>query len=137
MLAKLVAIFLLLKPLMRRIGVCGIAGVIAGSFAGLMLTLLDLVHEHALALTPIERLQVALLLTLAAWVVVLFAFVGLARYRFATVAVPTLLNALLVCLLTVHLAHVLALYALAWLIGLVVGLLVGMLLCAFYKRWGG
>ena len=137
MLAKLIAPFLFLKPLLNRIGVCGIAGVIAGSFAGLMLTLLDLLYEQALSLTQVERLPVSLLLTLAAWLVALFAFVCLAHYRLAAIAIPTFLIALLVCFLPVHLTHVLGLYGLAWLVGLVVGLLVGMLLCAFYKRFGG
>ena len=68
---------------------------------------------------------------------VLFAFVCLARYRLSAVAVPTFINSLLVCFLTVHLAQLLSLYPLAWLLGLVVGLLVGMFLCAFYKRFGG
>jgi hypothetical protein len=137
MLAKLIAPFLWLKPLLDRIGVCGIAGVIAGSAAGLMLTLLDLLHEHMLVLDPVERIRVALALTLFAWLWVLFVFVCLARYRLSSVVVPTFLNALIVCLLTVQIAHLLGLYWLAWLIGLLVGLLVGMLLCAFYKRFGG
>jgi hypothetical protein len=102
---------------------------IVGSVIGAILTLLDWVHEGKLELTGGEILAIIGLLTAFGWLVLLFIFVGALRMPFTAVALPALVNALLVVVCTVLIAYVLDAFGLAWLIGPLVGLLIGILLC--------
>jgi hypothetical protein len=118
----------------KRLGVCGNAGLIVGAIAGGILALLNFLRGGNMALTGAEVLYIGLMLTLFGWLTLLFILGALVRYPISSVAVPTFVNALLVCLLTTYVSNYSGLFVIAWLIGILVGILVGYLLCAIYKR---
>lgn len=130
-LAKLI---LWLAGYLRRLGTCGNAGLIAGVITGGALALLDFLEGGALTLTAAEALRVWLMLALFAWLLLLFVFVALARWSFGSVAVPALVNALLVGGLTMWICRALDIYHLGLLVGILIGLLIGYLLCGLYRR---
>jgi hypothetical protein len=123
-----------LGAFLRKLGVCGNVGIIIGMLAGTALTLLDLKEGGALVLSNADAVKVWALLVLVCWLAVLFFFKVFVRWPLASVAVPTLVNAVLVVGLTVYLSRALDAYFWAWLIGLLAGMLIGFLLCTFYKR---
>jgi hypothetical protein len=116
------------KRFLRRVGVCGNAGAIVGILAGGALALLDFL-EAPLVLADPDALRVWAILALFGWLVLLFVFRAFVRWPLASVALPALVNAILVAGLTVYLARALDLYPLAWLLGWLLGILVGFLLC--------
>ena len=119
---------------LRRLGVCGNAGITVGLTAGGALVLLDFAEGGALVLSDAEALRVWAILALFCWLVLLFLFKVFLRWPLASVAVPTFINAVLVTAITVYVSRALDLYPWAWLIGLLAGMLVGFLLCTLYKR---
>lgn len=121
---------------LRRLGVCGNAGVIVGTLAGLLLFALDFIHGGGLALSVSEAVRIALLLAAAGWLVLLFVFTAFGRASLASVAVPAAVNSLLVCTLTVLLTRALGLYPVAVLVGIVIGMAIGAALCTLYNRAG-
>ena len=121
-----------LAGLLRRLGVCGNAGIIVGMLAGTALMLLDFVEGFALVLSASEALRVWIILTLFGWLALLFIFKVFVRWPLAAVAVPTFVNAALVTFITVYVSRALDLYPWAWLIGLLAGMLIGFLLCRLY-----
>jgi hypothetical protein len=121
-----------LAGFLRRLGVCGNAGVIVGMLAGAALMLLDFVDGFALVLSASETLRVWAALTLFGWLALLFIFKAFVRWPLAAVAVPTLVNAALVTFVTVYVSRALDVYEWAWLIGLLAGMLIGFLLCRLY-----
>jgi hypothetical protein len=128
------AFFKFLSRYTKRLGVCGNAGLIVGAIAGGILALLNFLRGGNIALTDAEVLYIGLMLSLFGWLTLLFILGALVRYPISSVAVPTFVNALLVCLLTTYLSNRSGLFEMAWLIGILVGILVGYLLCTIYKR---
>ncbi len=122
-----------LTALLRRLGVCGGAGVAVGAMTGLLLTILDLI-EGPLVLTNAETLQMWLLLAAFGWLALLFIFTVFVRWTAGSVAAPALVNSALVTGLTILVARAASLFGLAWLIGILAGMLVGFILCTLYKQ---
>lgn len=129
LIARLVA---WLSRYLRRIGVCGTAGVIVGLLAGGAIALLDLL-KHPLVLSNPEAVRTWVILALLGWLVLIVVFVGFVRWSLASVVVPTLVNAVLVSGITLYLSRALGLFPWAWLLGLVVGMVLGLLLCRLYR----
>lgn len=122
-----------LFDLFRRLGVCGTAGVAVGVMTGGILMILDLI-EAPLTLTDAEALRIWSLMAVFAWLGLILLFLVLARRTPASVAVPALVNAVLVTFLTIYVSRAAGLFSLAWLIGILAGILVGLLLCTLYRR---
>jgi hypothetical protein len=129
--------FLVLADLMRRAGACGNAGLIAGSVVGAILTLLEWVTEEKLDPSVGELVAIIAMLTGFAWLVLLFVFISTLRMPFTAVVLPTLVNALLVVVVTVLVAYALDAFGVAWLLGPLIGLLIGILLCFLARAWRG
>jgi hypothetical protein len=129
LIARLVA---WLSQYLRRIGVCGNAGVIVGLLAGGAIALLDFL-ENPLVLANPAALRVWVILALFGWLVLLIVFRAFVRWPLATIVVPTLVNAVLVSGLTLYVSRALGLFPWAWLLGFVIGLLLGLLLCRLYR----
>jgi hypothetical protein len=125
---SIVRFFTILSGPLNRVGTCGIVGFIAGSIAGLLLTILDF-FQGSVTLSQQEAIYISLLLAGFTWIVVLFILTILVRLTFRSVALASLVNCLLTCFATVFLTRALNNYALAWFIGMVCGILIGMLLC--------
>jgi hypothetical protein len=117
---------------LRRLGTCGNAGVIVGAVVGGLLTLLDFL-DGPLSPTAAELLRLWLLLSIFGWLVLLFVLAGLVRLALGGVALPALINALLVTGLTIWICRILGAWGWAFLIGIAVGILVGALLCGLYR----
>ncbi len=113
---------------LRPLGVCANAGLIVGILTGGALSLIDFL-EGPLALSLAEALRFWAITALFGWLTLLFIFVALVRWTLSSVALPALLNAVLVSGLTVFLCRALALYGWAWLVGILVGIAIGLLLC--------
>lgn len=113
---------------LEPLGLCGTSGLLSGLLAGFILMLESGAHEDGDP-TLLEGLAVAGMLTLFAWLVLMFVLTILARLTFASVALPAFVNALLVVFITVAIALGLDVAKWAVLIGAVVGALVGALLC--------
>ena len=103
-----------------------LAGLIAGAF-------LQLVGCASAAppsaLSPASILWVGLMLGAAGFLVLLWILYGLARFTFASVAGPALLNSLLTALLTTALVSAIDGWRIALLIGVISGLVIGRILC--------
>ena len=121
-----------LSKFLRKIGVCGNAGVIVGMLAGGALSLLDLLQDP-LVLSDAQALRMWAILALFGWLVLLFVFVAFVRWPLSSVIIPTLVNAVLVSAVTLYVSRALDLFQWAWLIGFLVGVLLGFLLCRLYK----
>jgi hypothetical protein len=121
------------RLLFGRLSFCALNGALIGALAGFLFGALLLEHgSHTF--TPAELLQIALLLALICWFVVL-VIVGLwLHYGASAIAWPLLLNALLTCVFTVWFNNLIRIPELATIVGLLVGLIVGSLLCRFCRR---
>lgn len=125
--------FAWLTAFLARLGVCGNAGVAVGIVAGFVLTILDLV-DGPLATNDSETLVLWLLLAAFGWLLILFLFTVFVRWTLQSVAIPGLVNSLLVTGLTVLVCRAANLFGLAWLVGLLAGILIGFLLCSLYRQ---
>jgi len=125
-----------LSRALARLGVCANAGLLVGMMTGGLLFLMNFL-EGLLALSLVEALQFWALAAALGWLVLLFVLVALARWTFASVAAPALVNSLLVSGLTIFLCRAFALYAWAWWLGIMVGLLGGFVLCGLYRAASG
>lgn len=124
----IVRFFTFFSRYLNRIGTCGNVGLIAGAIAGLSLTILD-ISQGTVVLTDQEAIYIALILTGFTWLIVLFILTILVRLTFASIALASLVNCLLVCFATVFLTKAIDNYPLAWLVGIICGILIGMILC--------
>jgi hypothetical protein len=121
-----------------RLGECSQAGLLVGAVSGGLLSLLSFLHGgHHLTFSLADAVWIALLLTAFGWLVLLLVFVGLLRRRFSSVALPSLVNAFLVTVVTLAVSVLLHLLILAWLIGIIAGSLIGYLLCLTLTRLTG
>lgn len=117
-----------LGRLLEPLGLCGKTGVLAGLLAGFILMLDSFGHgERNVDLG--EGVVVFGLLASFAYVVLLFLLTVLERFTFASVALPALINVLLVVGVTVAIVFGFDIRDWAMLVGAVVGALVGSLLC--------
>lgn len=121
-----------LAQLLARLGICANGGIIVGMLTGGTVALAELIHGP-LSPTTAELLRIWAVTALAGWIVLLFVLVALARWTFGSVALPALVNAVLVSGLTLFLCRALGLFAFGFWIGIVAGLLVGLLLCGLYR----
>jgi len=103
---------------------------VAGSVTGFLFALLQL-EQAGLALTPQQRVLIALLLAVAALLLVLFLFGVLLHYGVLRIFWGALLNTLITALLTVWVDYWLGQPAISAIIGTLIGVLVGFLLCRF------
>ncbi len=121
-----------LSALLARLGVCGNAGVIVGIVSGFIITILDVTSE-SLVFSKIEAVQLWLMLTVFGWGALLLIFKLVLRWPVRRVAMPALVNSLLVTGLVVLIVWQFELYSLAILIGLLAGAIIGLLLCLFHR----
>jgi hypothetical protein len=120
--------------LFGKLTFCALNGALVGVLAGFLFGAHLLEHPTHI-LTPAEILQIAVILTLICWFVVL-VIVGLwLHYGARAIAAALLLNALLTVVLTVWLNNMIRIPEIAGLIGLLVGILVGTVLCRFCRRF--
>lgn len=115
-----------------RLGVCAIAGMIVGMLTGGAIAIVDWL-DGPLAPTNAELLRFWVLTALFGWLVLIFALVTLARWSFASVALPALVNAVLTSGLTLLLCRWTGLYAWGFWLGILAGLIVGYILCGLYR----
>lgn len=118
---------------LKHIGLCGNTGFIAGTFAGIILSILNMQYEGALTLTTPEFFKITIELILFCWIVVVFVFVFFGKLKFSQVVIPALFNVIVVVFLTAWISWKLNIFPWAWLIGMIIGLLIGYLLCRFSK----
>lgn len=123
----------LLYPYTQRLGVCGNTGLIAGVITGLILGILNLRIGPGLVLTNTEAWQLAGILALFSWIVIVFLLLLVLRVKLSQVIIPVLINTLLVCSLTVFTVNTFHLFPIAWLIGMLIGIIIGYLLCQLSK----
>lgn len=110
---------------------CAVTGAIAGAFVGTVFGLL-LVETAIPVITVTERIQIALILALVAWLCLLVVLASWLHYQFSAIVLPVLVNAVITAILTVFIAYVLKAFPyLAPIIGAIVGTLVGAILCRF------
>lgn len=122
--------------LFGKLSFCAVNGALVGALAGFLFGA-HLLEHPSHTLTPAEILQVALILMIVCWLVVL-VIVGLwLHYGASAIAWPLLLNALLTVVLTVWLNNMIRIPEIAALIGLLAGILVGTVLCRFCGRFPG
>jgi hypothetical protein len=118
----------LVARLFATLTVCMAAGGIVGTIAGVVYGLVR--DELTNAPRPASKLLLgALILAGAGWAVVLFVVGVLFRYGVLTIALPSLVTALLTAIATVFLVDVKGVSTVGGLVGLIVGLLIGAILC--------
>jgi hypothetical protein len=127
--STLAKLFLLLRFITSKLSICANTGFMAGAIAGFFLGLEDAVSANFPLATFQDVLIDSLLLTAMAWIAVLFVLCVTARLSFSSVALPSLINCFLTCLLTTWICNKFSLFRWAWLVGMLVGIFVGTLLC--------
>jgi hypothetical protein len=118
----------LVARLLRPFSLCAHVGAIHGAIVGGMMGLFLLGRAHG-PMSAAQVVQGGVILALFAWVITLVVLCAWERYSLRSVAVPTLLLALLTSLPTVFLTKDLAAPLLAFPTGGVVGLFWGEALC--------
>lgn len=129
------ALVALARALFGRLGLCAMSGAIVGSQAGYFV---GIVLLHLAPTTPTaQQLGVAgLILALMGWLVVLLLIGTWLGYGVRRIALPALLNALLVSFITVLLVNGLGLPGWGMLLGFLVGIVIGSLLCKWCRERG-
>jgi hypothetical protein len=125
----IVRLFTLLSPLLQRLGICATTGFIAGAFAGFILWVYAFFQSTTPVLSASDIVKLSLVLTAAAWILILFVLVPLGRLAFLSVWYSSLLNTFLTCLLTVWVVYKLDLWIIAYLVGMIIGVWIGLILC--------
>lgn len=106
---------------------CAVTGALSGGIAGSFFGLFQ--AASAAALTSHEVIQMGILLALIAWACIL-VIIGLwLHFGVRAIALPALLTAVLVSIVTVAIANRVHIPFLAVWIGLLVGTIIGALLC--------
>lgn len=126
----------LLGRLTGWLGVCGNAGLIVGSLAGAVIAFAGWGEPEELAPEAWELAAIFGLLVAFGWLALLVIFVGFLRMAVRSVALPTLVNVVLVVGVTLLVAWLLEAYDYAWLFGPVIGALVGLALCHLSRLLG-
>jgi hypothetical protein len=125
----------LVARLFATLTVCMAAGGIVGTIAGVVY---GLVRDDFTSRPAGKLLLGALILAGVGWAVVLFVIGVLFRYGVLSIALPSLVTALLTAIATVFLVDLDGLWTVGALLGLVVGLLIGAILCElceWLSRW--
>lgn len=113
----------------RKWGVCANIGATAGTIAGGFLFILFFMHQTDPVTNQADAIKVTLILTLLCWIIALFYLVILAKLRFSSVALPSLINIFLTVYLTVFVLMQTSLWDFAPIVGFICGLLIGSTLC--------
>ena len=127
---SLIKFLLILTPLTKRIGTCGNVGLLAGTIAGIIISLTTwLIHTAPLLTSSNQAIILASLLSIFSWSVIIFVLCALVQLSIKSIALPALFNCILTCFFTVFITKELNIYNIAWLIGMLIGAIVGGLLC--------
>lgn len=125
-----------LGRLLQPLGLCGKTGVVAGLLAGFVLMLDAFVHpERTVDLA--DGVTVFGLLAAFVYVVVIFLLSVLERFTFGSVALPALVNVLLVVGATVAIVFGLDIRDWAMVVGALLGALIGVILCGLSRAFAG
>jgi hypothetical protein len=117
-----------LIQLISAAGICAVTGSIAGALVGGVYGLIDFVSGNPP--TPSAALiELAIGLSLAAWVAVLFIVGVLGNYGAIAIAGQALVTCLLTGLITVYLIHAAHAGLFGMLLGWIIGFLIGKVLC--------
>lgn len=122
---------------LEPLGLCGRTGVLGGLLAGLVLMLYAFAHEDADAVNLDEGIVVFALLAAFVYLAVVFILTAFERLTFASVALPALVNVLLVVGVTVALSLGLEIPEWSMVVGALVGALIGFLLCRLNRALMG
>ncbi len=115
-----------------RRSICALAGGFCGGVAGALLGLYQ-AADPAFRLSGPEVWQMGLLLALVAWIGVLVVIGLWLHYGLRATALPALVTAVIVSIITVAIANKVHVPPLTVWIGLIVGTLIGAALCAFCR----
>jgi MFS family permease len=118
------------------LGACGNAGLIVGSLVGAVVAFASWAEPEDLSPNVWELVALFGLLSAFAWFALLVILVGLLRMSLRSVALPTLVNTLLVVGLTLIVAWAFEAYDYAWAFGPVIGALIGLALCYLARLLG-
>jgi hypothetical protein len=118
-----------LIQLISTAGICAVTGSIAGAIVGGLFGLVEFVSENA-PMTLATILVMAMILSLAAWVAVLFIVGVFGHYGAVAIAGQALFTCLFTGLATVLLIHAAKAGLFGMLLGWVLGFLIGRALCA-------
>jgi hypothetical protein len=110
-------------------GICAVTGSIAGAIVGGLYGLVDFASGNA-PMPPAVLFELAIGLSLAAWVAVLFIVGVLGNYGAIVIAGQALVTCLLTGLVTVYLIHAAHAGLFGMLLGWIIGFLIGKALCA-------
>ncbi|WP_448031972.1 hypothetical protein [Bradyrhizobium liaoningense] len=116
-----------------RLGDCGSVGFVIGLIAGGLLTVLSFMHPHMRPAAD-EVLWIILILSVFCWLVVVFISIVFVRLQLRSVMAGMLARSILICTLTVLIAHILGAYSYGIVIGILVGLLLGFALCRMLRE---
>jgi hypothetical protein len=116
----------------EKLGICGNTGLINGTITGSILTYLNSVNPISV-IDRNEYFIISTIITIFCWLIVLFILKFFIKLRIRNILLPSLINTILVCFLTVYLVYISRLYSIAWFIGLIVGITVGYGLCRLSK----
>lgn len=119
------------RVLFGRMTICTHAGALVGIIAGFVIGFA--VSETARRPSWEEIIAIGSLSGLTAWLLVVLFFGLLLHYGVRPIAVPALINALLIGILTTFFGGLMPSPLLAILIGLIIGLIVGALLCTLCR----
>jgi hypothetical protein len=126
------ALVVLGRALFGGLGLCAMAGAIVGSLAGYFFGIV-LLHVAPIGPTPQERGVAALVLAVFGWINVLVLIGWWLGYGIKNIALPALINAVLVSFLTVFIVNALGLPGWGMLLGFIIGIVVGTLLCQWCR----
>lgn len=120
---------------LSRAGICAVTGAIAGAIVGGLFGM-----AHALAGSPpppapLLLWQIAIGLSIVAWLLVLLIVGVFGNYGVVTIAARALVTSLVTGILTVWLIALLRAGVYGMLLGWLVGFLVGRLFCAMCSRY--
>lgn len=125
----LARIFGVLKFITDRLSLCANTGFMAGALGGVFLDLENSVSGGIQLGSLQEVLIASLMLTGIAWLFVLFVLLVIGRLTFSSIAIPSLVNCFLTCVITTWICNKLSIFPWAWVVGAIVGILVGTSLC--------
>jgi hypothetical protein len=111
-----------------RLGPCGNVGFVIGLVAGGLLTVLSLLHPH-MRPSQAEVFWIIVILSVFCWLLLTFISIVFLRLRLRSVVAGMLARSILICTLTVLIAHLLGAYGFGIVIGILVGLSIGVALC--------
>ena len=137
MLSLLARLLLVFRFITAKFSVCTNVGFMAGALCGFMLVLEHNVDRAYHLASLHDVLIVALLLALTAWLFILLVLCVIARFAFASIALPSLISCFLTAFMTTYLCNRYSIFAWGLLVGMLVGIVIGAALCVingFFRR---